>query len=453
MFSTRMASHPGGFGRTTRHRRARIAATLAFVLALSGSIATGSLGIGAAYPATAAPGVTYPSWADVQAAQASQASKAVAVAQINTVLSQLTVQVAAAQADATAKGNQLQKAQQRFAEAAAKLVGLKAQADAAKAKAKISRDSAGAMAAQMARSGDNQLVSSLFFNGSSAKDLLNQLSLASTVTDQSQGVYNKAIEQQNTAGELTKQSDRATTALAALNTVAADALAAAQAASIAAAQSLADGAAHKAELDAQLAALVNNTQVTEASYNAGVAAAAVQAAANKAAADKAAAALKAAAAAPSAPPSGSSAPAGGGSSAGWVRPSGGHISSPYGWRVDPYTGVESLHPGTDFGQSCGNPIWAAHSGTVIYAGPYGGYGNFVQIANNDGSGISTAYGHIVDGGILVSIGQQVSAGQQIARVGSTGWSTGCHLHFEIRLNGATQDPVPYMRARGVELAN
>jgi murein DD-endopeptidase MepM/ murein hydrolase activator NlpD len=444
MFSVRSASHSGeseAVARATRPVRHRaIAVAIAFAFAVTGSIAT----------AQSASAVSYPSWGDVQAAQANQATKAAAVAQINSVITQLNAQVATAQADAAAKGEQLQVAQQHFDEAAAKLGVLKAQAEAAKAKAKASRDSAGAMAAQMARSGDSQLVSSLFFNGSSAKDLLNQLSLASKVTDQSQGVYDKALQEQNVAGELTKQSDLATTALAALNKTAQDALATAQAASEAASAALADQAVHKNELDAQLAALVSNTQMTQASYNAGVAVAAQQAAAAKAAA-----AAAAAASAPSAPASTPSAPSGGGSAAstGWVRPSGGHISSPYGWRVDPYTHIESLHPGTDFGQTCGNPIWAAHSGKVIYAGAYGGYGNFVQIANNDGTGISTAYGHIVDGGILVSIGQQVSAGQQIARVGSTGWSTGCHLHFEIRLNNATQDPVPFMRARGVELAN
>lgn len=440
MFSLRTASHSGEFEAKSQPHSFRLTvAGLAFVLALTGGIAS----------AQSASAVNYPSWGDVQAAQANQASKAAAVAQINTVLSQLGAAAAAAQADADAKGKQLQIAQQRFAEAAAKLQTLKAQADAAKAKAKLSRQSAGAMAAQMATSGDSQLVSSLFFNGSSAKDLLDQLSLASKVTDQSAGVYDKAIQQQNIAGELTKQSDRATAALAVLNTVAQSALVSAQTAAVSTAAALADEATHKNELDAQLAALVNNTQVTEASYNAGVAAAAIQAAAVKAAA------AKAAAAAPPAQASSPSTPAssGSGASTGWVRPSGGHISSPYGWRVDPYTHDESLHPGTDFGQSCGNPIWAAHSGTVIYAGPYGGYGNFVQIANSDGSGISTAYGHIVDGGILVSIGQHVSAGQQIAHVGSTGWSTGCHLHFEIRTNGATQDPVPFMRAHGVELAN
>ncbi|WP_022908300.1 peptidoglycan DD-metalloendopeptidase family protein [Curtobacterium sp. B18] len=92
-------------------------------------------------------------------------------------------------------------------------------------------------------------------------------------------------------------------------------------------------------------------------------------------------------------------------------------------------------------------IVAAAAGTVDYAGWYGGYGNYVRISH--GGGVQTAYGHIVNGGFRVSPGQRVSAGQLIALVGSTGNSTGCHTHFEVHVNGATVDPVPFMQARGV----
>ena len=91
--------------------------------------------------------------------------------------------------------------------------------------------------------------------------------------------------------------------------------------------------------------------------------------------------------------------------------------------------------------------------TVVLAGPYGGYGNYIRIQNDGDGRYETAYGHIVDGGTLVSIGQRVQVGQNIARVGSTGMSTGCHLHFEIHHDGGTQDPVPFLRSMGVELAN
>lgn len=68
---------------------------------------------------------------------------------------------------------------------------------------------------------------------------------------------------------------------------------------------------------------------------------------------------------------------------------------------------------------------------MVLAGPYGGYGNYVRIRNDDDPSFMTAYGHIVNGGILVHVGETVRVGQNIALVGSTGWSTGCHLHFEV----------------------
>ena len=85
----------------------------------------------------------------------------------------------------------------------------------------------------------------------------------------------------------------------------------------------------------------------------------------------------------------------------------------------------------------------------MYAGPNGGYGNFVLI--DHGSGIASAYGHIISGGILVGVGQSVGVGTNIARVGSTGDSTGCHLHFEIRVNGTAIDPQGFMAGQGITL--
>ena len=95
------------------------------------------------------------------------------------------------------------------------------------------------------------------------------------------------------------------------------------------------------------------------------------------------------------------------------------------------------------------PIYAATGGTVSFSGVNGGYGNFIIL--DHGNGIESAYAHIIDGGRLVSNGQTVTAGQLIARTGSIGGSTGCHLHFETRSGGAVFDPVPFMRQRGVTL--
>jgi murein DD-endopeptidase MepM/ murein hydrolase activator NlpD len=110
------------------------------------------------------------------------------------------------------------------------------------------------------------------------------------------------------------------------------------------------------------------------------------------------------------------------------------ITSPFGMRWG------RMHEGIDLGAAYGTPIAAAASGTVIYAGWMEGYGNLTVI--DHGGGLSTAYGH--QSHIAVSIGEQVAQGQIIGNVGSTGHSTGPHLHFEVRVNGAPVDPLGYL---------
>ncbi|HEY3502252.1 MAG TPA: M23 family metallopeptidase [Actinocatenispora sp.] len=107
------------------------------------------------------------------------------------------------------------------------------------------------------------------------------------------------------------------------------------------------------------------------------------------------------------------------------------------------------HPGVDLAVPTGTPVYAAHSGTVTLAGWDGGYGNGVEI--DDGGGISTVYGH--NSSVVVSAGQQVRRGQLIAYAGATGDATGPHVHFELRLNGTAFDPLPYLKARGLDLLN
>ncbi|HEY7694186.1 MAG TPA: peptidoglycan DD-metalloendopeptidase family protein [Gaiellaceae bacterium] len=110
------------------------------------------------------------------------------------------------------------------------------------------------------------------------------------------------------------------------------------------------------------------------------------------------------------------------------------ITSSFGWRWG------RMHEGIDLGAAYGTPITAAAAGTVIYAGWLGGYGNLTVI--DHGGGLATAYGH--QSGIAVSLGQQVAQGEVIGYVGSTGHSTGPHLHFEVRVNGQAVDPLGYL---------
>jgi murein DD-endopeptidase MepM/ murein hydrolase activator NlpD len=121
-------------------------------------------------------------------------------------------------------------------------------------------------------------------------------------------------------------------------------------------------------------------------------------------------------------------------------PSDASTSSPFGWRMHPVLGYRRFHAGLDFGASYGTTIRAADSGTVIMAGWYGGYGNAVII--DHGKGITTLYGHTSQ--LFVFEGQTVQRGQAIAAVGSTGLSTGPHLHFEVRKDGTPVDPMNFL---------
>ena len=126
----------------------------------------------------------------------------------------------------------------------------------------------------------------------------------------------------------------------------------------------------------------------------------------------------------------------------WPLPSVGlsNITSYFGYRIHPIYGYSKYHTGLDIGASSGSSIVAANGGTVYSAGWNGGYGLCVII--DHGGGVMTLYGHC--SALYVSAGQTVSRGETIAAVGSTGNSTGPHLHFEVRLNGSYVDPYPYV---------
>jgi murein DD-endopeptidase MepM/ murein hydrolase activator NlpD len=131
---------------------------------------------------------------------------------------------------------------------------------------------------------------------------------------------------------------------------------------------------------------------------------------------------------------------GGGGTGSLIWPVNGPVTSPFGWRVNPILGSREFHTGIDIGVGYGTPIHAADSGTVIYATWMGGYGNVIII--DHGRGISTLYAH--QSSLAVGNGAKVSRGQTIGYVGSTGFSTGPHLHFEVRLNGNPVDPMAYL---------
>jgi len=171
-----------------------------------------------------------------------------------------------------------------------------------------------------------------------------------------------------------------------------------------------------AALDADSARLTAELQAAEA-------AAAAQRAAREAAGRAPAPAA--------APPSGSGA---------FQRPTSGRLTSGFGHRVHPIFGTSRLHTGLDFGAPSGSPIYAAESGVVVSAGTRGGYGNATVI--DHGGGVATLYAH--QSRLGVRAGQRVGRGEVIGAVGSTGYSTGPHLHFEVRINGAPVDPMGHL---------
>jgi len=126
-------------------------------------------------------------------------------------------------------------------------------------------------------------------------------------------------------------------------------------------------------------------------------------------------------------------------------PVSGRITSGFGPRHDPISGEDSLHPGLDVGAPEGTPIRVPAGGVVLSAGPKGGYGNAVEV--DHGNGLVTLYGHAAE--VLVSKGEFVQPGQEIATVGSSGRSTGPHLHFEVRAGGRPVDPVRVLKKYGL----
>jgi murein DD-endopeptidase MepM/ murein hydrolase activator NlpD len=120
----------------------------------------------------------------------------------------------------------------------------------------------------------------------------------------------------------------------------------------------------------------------------------------------------------------------------------GQVGSPFGWRIDPFTGHQALHTGLDFASNTGTPITAAAGGVVITQQLHPEYGNMVEI--DHGNGLVTRYAHASK--VFVHRGDLVKRGQKLAEVGTTGRSTGPHLHFEVLVGGVPQNPQKFLDA-------
>ncbi|WP_295012610.1 M23 family metallopeptidase [uncultured Microbacterium sp.] len=399
----------------------------------------------------------YPSWDDVQAAKASESATADQVNRIQGLIASLTQNVADTKAAAEVAGNEYFKAQQDANIQAERTRTLEGQAAEKKKLADESASKAGQVAAQLSRNGGDTTSLQLFFSGSKSNtdELLQRLGQMDRVLASTDAISSRAAQAKNTAQALTDQANAAKAERDRLSKIAEDKMQKAQAASEAAQAALADQQTHLGQLQAQLAALHDTTAKTVAGYEAGEA----KRAAEEAARQAAAAAAREQAARDAAANSGGGGGGGGGGSwsgsGGWVRPFGGYQSSGYGYRTPDCASwgcSSSFHAGVDLADgSCGSPIYAAHSGTVVYAGYNGGYGNYIKINNGDGTGLATGYGHILNGGFNVGYGQWVDAGQVIAFAGNTGGSFGCHLHYEVYQNGSTINPITFMENQGINM--
>lgn len=129
----------------------------------------------------------------------------------------------------------------------------------------------------------------------------------------------------------------------------------------------------------------------------------------------------------------------------FARPVNGRLTSGFGYRVHPISRRRKMHTGTDFSAPTGTSVYAADGGRVIFAGWRGGYGKVIIINHGERGGVNftTLYGHL--SAINIGNGQGIAKGQMIGRVGTTGYSTGPHLHFEVRINGSPVNPMSYLR--------
>lgn len=383
-----------------------------------------------------------PTWQQVEEARGSETAKKEAIAQVEAALEAATNRAADAQKAADDAGETLVDAQAAADEANAELLAIQKKADQAEQQAASSEIVLGQAAAMLARPTSSGTLGDLLSSGDGAEDVLRGLSMSSKIGENLDALRDRAIAADNLASSLADQAQVALDERDRLTEEADAALDEAVTANEAAKDDAAEIDSQKTMLAAQLAALRDDRVSIEQAYR--------QAKAAEAAAARAV--VGQAGAAGTGPIS-----VGAGSGPGTVQPDPGTgwvaaIRSfgsyqAYGYRVHPITGEYKLHAGADFGASCGTPIYSVAAGTVTYAGPAGGYGNLVIIDHGDG--ISSAYGHMESSGIFVSQGQSVTAGQNIAGVGTAGGSTGCHLHLEIRQGTLATDPVAFLATKGV----
>ena len=391
------------------------------IASLGAAVLVASLGFPASSPAYAD---EYPTWEEVQEARKDVAAAEAKVKEIMALLERLEVEAAQAEEEAARLGEVYYEALYELDEATFQQAQLQSQADSAAAIAEESRLKAGQFVAELARVGGGDLTATLFISGENANQLLSRIGYAAKIAEQTDGIYARALSDQNAAQALSDQAEVARQIREELQLVAEAAYEEANAAAMRAYSAVEAQLENSARLEAQLEVLIEKREATEADYQKGVIAR--QQSEIMGMIDP-----------------------GQISAAGWARPSGGYISSHFGPRIHPIYGIARLHAGIDLATPCGRPVYAARSGRVSYSGWLGTSGNFIRLTHEDG--YTTGYAHLQSGTLYVRLGESVVTGQLIARIGNTGGSTGCHLHLETRRNMVAQDPYPFFLNRGIRL--
>ncbi|MGA0211066.1 MAG: peptidoglycan DD-metalloendopeptidase family protein [Pontimonas sp.] len=391
------------------------------IASLGAAVLVVSLGFPASSPAYAD---EYPTWEEVQEARKDVAAAEAKVKEIMALLERLEVEAAQAEEEAARLGEVYYEALYELDEATFQQAQLQSQADSAAAIAEESRLKAGQFVAELARVGGGDLTATLFISGENANQLLSRIGYAAKIAEQTDGIYARALSDQNAAQALSDQAEVARQIREELQLVAEAAYEEANAAAMRAYSAVEAQLDNSARLEAQLEVLIEKREATEADYQKGVIAR--QQSEIMGMIDP-----------------------GQISAAGWARPSGGYISSHFGPRIHPIYGIARLHAGIDLATACGRPVYASRSGRVSYSGWLGTSGNFIRLTHEDG--YTTGYAHLQSGTLYVRLGESVVTGQLIARIGNTGGSTGCHLHLETRQNMVAQDPYPFFLNRGIRL--
>ncbi len=366
----------------------------------------------------------YPTWEEVQEARKDVARAEAKVKEIMALLEKLEVEAAEAEMEAVRLGEIYYEALMELDEATFRQQQLQSEADTAQALSEESRLQAGQFIAELSRVGGADLSATLFVSGDDASALLSRIGYAAKIAEQTDGIYARALADQNAAQSLSDQAEVARQIREDLQVVAEAAYEQANAAAMRAYDAVEAQFQNSARLEAQLEVLIEQREATEADYQKGVIARAQAEIAGMIDPGQI-------------------------SAAGWARPAGGYVSSHFGMRIHPIYGFGRMHNGIDLALPCGRPVYAANSGRVSYSGWLGTAGNFIRLTHDDG--YSTGYAHLQSGSLYVKLGQTVITGQLIGRIGTTGASTGCHLHLETRQNMVAQDPYPFFLNRGIRL--